>query len=113
MEKMIEKVLGRESKCINCRYYAPYHLYPRLGVCNNPISHYFNCPVISTIMACEDYEQYSVKRDDVFDHEYYWCEDCLISIPGFLYDEHLNHRVRNKLANTDVEFNVESTLAAD
>jgi len=103
----------RGLRCLGCRYYAPYHLYPRLGICNNPVSSYFNYPVLATLTACEDYEQYSINRDEVLDHEYYWCEDCLVSIPGFLYDEHSTHRLRNKLANTDIEFNVESTYAAD
>ena len=107
------KVIARESRCITCRYYAPYHLYPRIGVCNNPISQYYNYPVLATLTACEDFDQYSAKREELVEHEYYWCEDCLISIPGFLYDEHADHRVRNKLASTDIEFNVESTYAAD
>ncbi|MEM4449801.1 MAG: hypothetical protein QXQ33_03135 [Nitrososphaerota archaeon] len=99
--------------CSSCRYYAPYFLYPRLGLCSNPLSKLFDYAVAGNEASCDMYEKYSSKKDKLVDYEYYWCEDCLISIPGYLYKDHLSHRIRDKLANTDVEFNAESTFAAD
>lgn len=99
--------------CDNCKFYAPFPLYPRIGTCNNAVSKNYGIPVFSTATVCTDYERYSLNKKDFLEEEYYWCEDCMRSIPGFLYTEHLTHYIRSKLSNTDVEFNVETTHAAD
>lgn len=99
----------RNNVCGNCLYWSPYPLIPYIGICENERSYNYDRACISTQPSCNDF----VPKSDELETEFLWCEECREYFHRSEAHQHKHHRIHGSIANTDVEFNVESTFAGD
>lgn len=106
-------VAGKSFQCRDCIHFLPYPLLRSVGTCSNPASLNYDRVRFGDETPCEYFGLAEFSVTGIPGVEFYWCENCR----EYMYrDElvyHVGHRVHAGVSQTDVEFNVESTMAAD
>jgi hypothetical protein len=97
--------------CGDCIYWTPYPAYPKLGICSNVASNNYDRACIYSQAPCPDFVLRTLRSEKIptEEIEFYWCEECKEYFHKDLMERHTAHKIYNKVAHTDVEFNVETT----
>jgi hypothetical protein len=101
--------------CGDCIYWAPYPALPKLGTCSNVASSNYDRACIYSQDPCRDFVLRPLESEKIFrdETEFYWCEECREYFHRAFERVHSGHKIHSKVAQTDVEFNLEETHAAD
>ncbi len=81
------------------------------GICENTESYNYNRGCIAYQKPCEFFTPRGINK--LTDEEFLWCQECKEYFHRSYIYMHIGHRIYNKIVDTDVEFNVESTFAGD
>lgn len=110
---ILNGVARRDFQCRDCIHFLPYPLIREVGTCSNPASLNYDRARFGDEEPCEFFGLAEIGGSGLPEADFYWCNTCR----KYMYrDElvyHVGHRVYSGVAQTDVEFNVESTMAAD
>jgi|GEM_PF-2084952 len=113
---MTVSALGKQGYvCGDCIYWVPYPALPKLGICSNVASNYYDRACIYSQEPCQDFVLRPLESEKIIteETEFYWCEECKEYFHKAYAGRHVGHKIHSKVAQTDVEFNVEETSAAD
>jgi len=98
----------RDTTCLLCHYWFPYHLMPQVGECDNPSSRYYRKVAFSDKQTEDCFVSRSLEG-----LEFMWCQNHRQTIYITELPDHEGCSVFVKSASLPVEDQAEFTLAGD
>jgi hypothetical protein len=111
LSRSYKRVGGSQSEgttCVNCQYWFPFELMPRVGQCDNPSSENFRRPEFSDKPTEECFVERSLEGLD-----FVWCQTHRQTIYSAEIPDHPGCRIFVSSVSVPVEDEVELTLAGD
>ena len=99
---------AQRTTCVDCHYWFPFALMPRVGQCDNPASRHLGSPEFSDKPTEECFVARSLDG-----LEFMWCQSHRQTIHSAELPDHRSCRVFVSSASLPVEDEMELTLAGD